>query len=332
MNPTPSFAVLLQRFFTQRLMQQRQASAHTVSSYRDTFRLLLRFIQERSHKLPTQITFEELDAPLISAFLDDLEEHRGLKARSRNVRLATIRSFFNFAALERPDRSGQIQRVLAMPSKKFTRTVVGYLTRLEIDALLSMPDQRTWSGRRDHALILTAVQTGARLSEITALTRQSVSLDAGAHIQIIGKGRKERCTPLTKHNAAVLRSWMKNPVRSEVGILFPNAQGGRLSADGLQYILAKHVAAARKVCSSLKHKRVTPHMLRHTTAMELLQAGVDITVIALWLGHESLDTTRVYLDADLELKAKILSKTTPHAGRQRSYRPDDQLMSFLDAL
>ncbi len=332
MNPTPSFAAILQRFFTQRLIQQRQASPHTVSSYRDTFRLLFRFIQERSHKPPTQVAFEEVDAPLISAFLDDMEERRGVKARSRNVRLAAIRSFFNFAALERPDRSGQIQRVLAMPSKRFTRTVIGYLTRLEIDAVLSMPDRSKWSGRRDHALLLTTVQTGARLSEITTLTRQNVSLGTGAHVQIIGKGRKERCTPLTKHNAAVLRSWMNDPVRGEAGVLFPNAQGGRLSADGFQYILAKHVAAARKVCPSLKHKRVTPHMLRHTMAMELLQAGVDITVIALWLGHESVDTTRVYLDADLELKAKILAKTTPRTGRQRSYRPDDQMMTFLDAL
>ena len=332
MTQKVGLAAILQRFFTQRLMQQRQASPHTISSYRDTFRLLLRFIHERSHKLPGQIAFEELDAPLISAFLDDLEERRGIKPRSRNVRLAAIRSFFTFAAFELPDRSGQIQRILAMPSKRYTRKVVGYLTRPEVDAVLATADPSTWSGHRDQALLLTMVQTGARLAEITALTRQDVRLGVGAHIRILGKGRKERSTPLAKDTAAILKSWMKEPVRGHSAMLFPNAQGGRLSADGLQYILAKHVAAAQKSCPSLKRKRITPHMLRHTMAMELLQAGIDITTIALWLGHESVDTTRIYLDANLDSKAKILAKTMPYKGQQWTYKPDDQLMSFLDAL
>jgi site-specific recombinase XerD len=332
MKSTPSFATLLQRYFTERLMQQRQASPHTISSYRDTFRLLLQFARKRLRKSPANMKFEDIDAPLIGAFLDDLQTSRGIGARSRNIRLAAIRSFFNFVAFEMPAQSAQIQRVLAIPTKRFTRVQISFLTHPEVDALLAVPSQKTWSGRRDHALLLVTVQTGARLSEITALKREDVSLGAGAHIHVIGKGRKERCTPLTKQTVAVLKSWLQEPVRGNSDLLFPNARGGRLSADGMAYILAKHLAVARQACPSLKRKHVTPHVLRHTAAMALLQAGVDTSLIALWLGHESVETTQIYLNANLALKEKILAKATHYGGRPGSYRPDDKLLAFLSGL
>jgi site-specific recombinase XerD len=231
-----------------------------------------------------------------------------------------------------PTQSAQIQRVLAIPTKRYTRTQIDFLTHEEVEALLAVPSQKTWSGRRDHALLLVTAQTGARLSEVTSLKRPDVSLDAGAHIRVTGKGRKERCTPLTKQTVAVLKSWMQEPVRGNSDVLFPNARGGRLSSDGMAYILSKHLTVARQTCPSLKRKRVTPHVLRHTAAMELLQAGVDTTVIALWLGHESVETTNVYLAANLALKEKALAKTTPHGGRPGRYRPDAKLMGFLNSL
>jgi site-specific recombinase XerD len=231
-----------------------------------------------------------------------------------------------------PARSAQIQRVLAIPSKRYARRQIAFLTRAEVDALLAVPSLNTWSGRRDHVMMLLTVQTGARLSEITGLKRQDVILGGGAHIHVVGKGRKERCTPLTKQSGAALKSWLLEPTRGNSEILFPNARGGHLSADGMQYILAKHTAIACQACPSLKRKHVTPHVLRHTTAMELLQAGVDTTVIALWLGHESVETTQIYLNANLALKEKILAKTTPHDGRAGSYRPSDQLLAFLNGL
>jgi len=261
-----------------------------------------------------------------------LQNSRGITARSRNIRLAAIRSFFKFAAFELPTQSAQIQRVLAIPGKRYIREQIGFLMRAEVDALLAAPNRNTWCGRRDHALLLLTVQTGARLSEITNLKRQDVSLGAGAHIQVVGKGRKQRCTPLTKQTVAVLKSWLQEPIRGNSEMLFPNARGGKLSADGMQYILAKHMAVARQTCPSLTRRRVTPHVLRHTAAMELLQAGVDTTVIALWLGHESAETTQIYLNTNLALKEKILAKTTPHEGRPGSYRPNDQLLAFLNAL
>ena len=244
----PSFAPLLERFFTQRLMQQRQASPHTISSYRDTFRQLLKFTQQRLHKAPSQLMFEELDAPLIVAFLEHLQQHRRLGTRSRNLRLTAIRSFFRYAAFERPDHAAQIQRVLAIPSKRFTRALVAFLTRPEVDALLGAPDRGTWFGRRDHAFLLVAVQTGLRLSEMTGLKREDITLGTGAHLRVIGKGRKERCIPLAKPTVAVLKTWLREPQRGDANVLFPNARGGRLSPDGVQYLLAKHCVAAAKVC------------------------------------------------------------------------------------
>jgi site-specific recombinase XerD len=332
MNTPTSLAALLESFFTQRLMQQRQASPHTISSYRDTFRQFLKFTQQRLHKPPSALRFEEIDAPLIVAFLDHLEKQCGLSVRSRNLRLTAIHSFFRYAAFELPTHSAQIQRVLAIPSKRFTRTLVRFLTRPEVDALLAAPDRSTWFGRRDHAFILMAVQTGLRLSEITGTTREDLVLGTGAHVRVIGKGRKERCTPLAKPTAAVLKAWLREPARGDGRLLFPNAQGERLTVHGVQYMLSKHAANAATACPSLKGKRVTVHLLRHTMALELLQAGVDRAVIALWLGHERVETTQIYLEATLAMKEQALAKTSPPHGTPGRYRPSDQLLSFLNSL
>lgn len=327
-----SFAGLLERFFTERLMRQRQASAHTIASYRDTFKMLLQFVQKRLHKAPSALFLEELDAPLIAAFLDDLQASRGITARTRNLRLTAIHSFFRFASFEAPTHAAQIARVLAVPAKKFSRSLVPFLSRAEVDALLAAPDQRTWFGRRDHALMLLAVQTGLRLSELTSLQADDIHLGTGAHVRVMGKGRKERCTPLSKNTRAVLTAWMREPARTQGQPLFPNARGGRLSAHGMHYLMAKHVAAGGARCPSLKAKRVSPHVLRHTTAMDLLQAGVEQSVIALWLGHESIETTQMYLEANLALKEQMLDKTMPLNGRPGRYRPDDRLLGFLKGL
>jgi site-specific recombinase XerD len=332
MTPGTNLPPLLERFFTHRLMQQRQASPHTISSYRDTFRLLLTFAQERLHTAPSRLTFDAVDAPLIVAFLDHLEKHRHLSVRSRNLRLTAVHSFFRYAAFEAPAHAAQIQRVLAIPSKRFTRTLIHFLTRPEVEALLAAPDQRTWFGRRDHAFLLVAVQTGLRLSEMTGLTRPDVTLGTGAHVHVIGKGRKERCTPLAKPTVAVLKAWLREPQRGKGQVLFPNARGTRLSADGVHYRLVRHCAAAAKVCPSLNNKRVTVHVLRHTMALDLLQACVDLSVIALWLGHESVETTQIYLEATLAMKEEALAKTTPLNGRLARYRPGDQLLGFLNSL
>jgi len=334
MKDHSNFAALLQSFFTQRLMQQKQASPHTIASYRDTFRLLLRFVQQRLHKAPSQLAFADVDAPLIAEFLQDLEKTRRTAARSRNLRLTAIRSFFQYAAYEVPSHSAQIQRVLAIPSKRHDRTQVQFLERPEIEALLRAPDAATWAGRRDHLLFLVAIQTGLRLSELTKLKPDDLVLTGtGAHLRCLGKGRKERCTPLTKSTVVGLKAWLRELPDNDDKRVFPNARGGELSGDGVRHILAKHIASAAESCPSLKAKTVTPHMLRHTMAMELLQAGVDRAVIALWLGHESVETTQIYLTANLALKEKILAQTPLPAGRLPGrYRPKDQLLSFLATL
>ena len=332
MTGRASFATLLEGFFTQRLMHQRQASAHTIASYRDTFRMLLRFVQKRLHKAPSALALEDIDAPLVAAFLDELETTRGVKARTRNLRLTAVHSFFRYASYEAPTHAAQIARVLAIPAKKFDRTLVGFLSRTEVDALLAAPDRAVWSGRRDHALILLAVQTGLRLSELISLRRDDVQLDTGSHVRVIGKGRKERCTPLSKATRAVLAAWLREPTRALNQPVFPNARGGPLSAHGVHYLLAKHVAVAAKHCTSLARKRVSPNVLRHTTAMDLLQGGVEQSVIALWLGHESIETTQIYLDANLELKEKMLETITPPSGTPGRFRPDDKLLTFLKSL
>jgi integrase/recombinase XerD len=323
---------LLQSFFTIRLMTQRKVSPHTIASYRDTFRLLLRFAEKRLRKAPSQLGLADLDASLVDAFLTDLENQRRNGSRSRNLRLTAIRSFFRYAALEAPAHSGIIQRVLAIPNQRQRRSLVGFLTRPEIEALLAAPDRTRWLGRRDHAFLITAVQTGLRLSEMTALRHEDISLGTGAHVRCRGKGRKERCTPLAKPTVAVLQAWIREQGRGDSKTLFPSSRGGSLSADGVQHLLARHVIKARKSCASLRNKRVSPHVLRHAAAMELLQAGVDRAVIALWLGHESVETTQIYLDADLALKEEALARTNPVKGAPKRYKPDDELLAFLKQL
>jgi site-specific recombinase XerD len=329
---TISLAPLLERFFTQRLMQERRVSPHTISAYRDTFRLFLTFTQQRLKTPPSALGFEAIDAPLIVAFLNHLERHRGVSVRSRNLRLTAIHSFFRYLAFELPTHAAQIQRVLAIPSKRYTRTLVRFLTRPEVEALLAAPDRRTWFGRRDHTFILLAVQTGLRLSEITGITRDDLLLGTGAHVRVIGKGRKERCTPLARPTAAVVKAWLREPATGNGQLLFPNAHGERLSVHGVKYMLNKHAATAARVCPSLTGKRVTVHLLRHTMALEMLQAGVDRGVIALWLGHERVETTQMYVEATLAMKEQALAKTTPPRASPGRFRAGDRLLNFLNSL
>jgi integrase/recombinase XerD len=326
------FPKLLQAFFTDRLMHQRNASQNTIASYRDTFRLFLGFAQQRLKKAPSEIGIEDLDTPFIGAFLDHLEKDRGNSARSRNVRLAAIHSFFQYVSLHEPCHGALAQRILAIPSKKYKQRQIEFLTRSEVEALLEAPDQNTWAGRRDRTLMLVAAQTGIRVSELTNLCCKDIVLGNGAHLRCTGKGRKERCVPLRNEAEASLKAWLCERDADLSEPLFPNARNGRLSRDGVQYILSKHAATASQRYPSLKKKRISPHVLRHSTAMDLLQHGVDRTVIALWLGHESIDTTQVYLHADLKLKEKALAKTNPLKGRFGRYRPDDQLLDFLKNL
>ena len=332
MKPAPDFSLLCQTFFAKRLIDQRKASPHTIAAYAQTFRLLVRFAERRLETPPSRLSLAQLDAPFLAAFLDDLEKGRSNGARSRNARLAAIRSFYHYAALEMPQYAVLIQRVLAIPYKRLARPLVGYLAREEAEALLASVDQGTWLGRRNHAILLVAIQTGLRLSEITGLRRRDVARSTGAHVRCEGKGRKERCTPLTKAAVAVLKAWTSEQDGTEENILFPNARGERLSADAIQHLVARQVAVAQRSCPSLASKRVTPHVLRHTAAMELLRAGVDRSLIAIWLGHESLETTQIYLDANLALKEAVLAKTQPIKSTLGKYRPGAQLLTFLKAL
>jgi len=332
MYTATTFAVLLEHFFTDRLMQQRKASPHTIASYRDTFRLLLQYTQSHLSKAPSDLVMEDLDTPFIAAFLNHLEQDRGNSARSRNVRLAAIHAFFRYVALYEPCYCALAQQVLAIPSKRYTQRPIAFLTHPEVEVLLAAPDPSTWIGLRDRTLLLVAVQTGLRASELIGLCVQDIVFGTGAHVRCLGKGRKERCTPLRKDTVAALRRWLQVRNAQAGDTLFPNARGRALSHDGLAFLLARHLATAREHCASLKGKRVTPHVLRHTAAMRLLEHGVDHSVIALWLGHESVETTYIYLHADLKLKEKALATTTPSKMPAVRYRPDDQLLAFLNSL
>ena len=333
MNTASTLPGLLERWFTDRLMRQRQASPNTVACYRDTFRLLLAFVQKQLGKAPSSLNLQDIDAPLVSAFLDDLENRRSISARTRNLRLTAIRSFFRYVSFEEPAHSAHIQRVFAIPSKRHDKNLVPFLARPEIEALLATPDQSTWIGCRDHALMLLAVQTGLRLSELTGLDRSSVKLGKAAHVRCFGKGRKERCTPITRTVAAVMQAWLAKPYKPDSEALFQTIHGDRLSSDAVHYLVSQSATVARESCPSLKHKRVTPHVLRHSAAMELLQAGVDCSVIALWLGHESVQTTQMYLHAHMALKESALAKVTPLKTEESlRFQPDDQLLQFLSTL
>ena len=327
-----ALATTLQAFFGERLIRQRQASQHTVAAYRDTFRLLLTFAARRTGVQPCQLEIADLDATLIGAFLDHLEQERSNSVRTRNVRLAAIRSLYRYAALRHPDHMAMIDRVLAIPPKRCDRTLVTFLARAEIDALLNAPCRSAWSGRRDHAMLLLAIQTGLRVSELIGLRCGDVHLGAGAHVLCHGKGRKDRITPLTTGTVTVLRAWLTERAGQPTDPLFPTRRGRPLSRDAVERRLAKHALAAAHHCPSLREKRVTAHVLRHTAAMQLLHAGVDTSVIALWLGHERIDTTQIYLHADLALKERALARTTPPNTAPGRYRAPDRLLAFLEAL
>lgn len=328
-----ALAPLLEAFFTERLIGQRQASHHTVAAYRDAICLLLRFAERHTGQSPHQLTIGDLDAALIGAFLNHLETERGVTVRTRNARLTAIRSLFHFAAYRHPEHAALIQRVLAIPPKRTDKRLVTYLNEEETEALLAAPDQSTRLGRRDHTLLLLALETGLRVSELTGLTCDAVQLGTGAHVRCHGKGRKERITPLRRETRAVLRAWLDEHGDTAKDPLFPGPTGRKLSRDAIRRLVERHVATATAACPSMAAKNVTPHTLRHSCAMKLLRHGVDTATIALWLGHEDIRTTYgVYLHADLSLKEKALAKTAPPHTRRGRYRPPDTLLAFLEAL
>lgn len=327
-----AIAATVQAFFTERLITQRQASPHTIAAYRDVVRMLLSFTATRTGIACHRLDFSHLDATVVSAFLDHLEHARGNSVRTRNARLAAIHSLFGFAALRHPEHADDISRVLAIPTKRGDHTLVTYLTNTEVQALLAAPNRETRTGRRDHAILCLAIQTGLRASELTSLTRRDVHLGVGAHVHCRGKGRKDRTTPLTTSTLGVLRAWMTEHTATPGDPLFVTTRGGPLSLDALAQRIAVHAAAAATSCPSLASKNVTPHVLRHTAAMRLLHAGVDTTVIALWLGHVDVTTTRIYLDADLEIKQQALDRTAPTPTGPGRYQAPDSLTAFLQGL
>lgn len=332
MMASPSIAGLLQRFFTERLVRQQRASPHTIASYRDAFRLLLRFAQERLGKTPVSLALDDLDAALVGAFLDHVEQHRRNTPRTRNVRLAAIHAFCHYVAINEPAHLDRCRRILAIPVKRHERRPIAYLTRPEIDALLAAPAVATRLGRRDRALLLLAIQTGLRVSELIHLRCGDIVLGTGAHLRCEGKGRKQRCTPLQPEMVSLITAWVRERNAQASEPLFPTARGTALSRDAVERLVARHVKTAQSRCPSLKRKHVSPHVLRHTAAMELLGHGVDRAVIALWLGHESVETTQMYLHADMRLKEQALARTTPADVKPGRYRPPDQLLAFLERL
>lgn len=327
-----ALAPTLQAFFTDRLVRQRQASPHTLAAYRDAMRLLVRFAAERRGVAPSKLEVSDLDAAVISAFLDHREHDCHNSIRTRNARLAAIRSLLRFAALRHPEHAAVIARVLAIPPKRFERRLVAFLSDPEVDALLAAPNRSTWTGRRDHALLALAVQTGLRASELIALQKTDVHLGVAPHVSCVGKGRKQRITPLTAAVVAVLRSWLDDRTGHETDPVFSTHTGKTLSRDALERRLRTHVGIAVQMCPSLRQKTITLHVLRHTAAMRLLHAGVDTSVIALWLGHEQAETTQIYLHADLGLKERALARTSPVHAIAGRYQPTDALLAFLEAL
>jgi len=325
-------APTLQAFFVDRLAKQRHASPRTVIAYRDTFRLLLAFLQQRTGKRPCELDFEDLDAPSILAFLEHLEEKRGNSPRTRNVRLAALRSMFAYAALRHPEHAELIARVIAIPQKRHVKPLVTFLDEDEIKALLAAPDRSTWIGRRDHTLLAFAIQTGLRVSELTSLNCGDITLGVGGSVHCEGKGRKQRMTPLTTGTQALLRSWLRERAGRAADPLFPTSTGARLTRDAIARRITKHAAAAARRCPSLATKQLSPHGLRHTNAMQLLQAGVDTTLIALWLGHADVRSTQPYIHADMTIKERTLARTSQPSTTPGRYKPRDPLLSFLESL
>lgn len=327
-----ALAPSLQAYFTERLVNQRAASPNTIAAYRTTFRLLLTFTAQRTGTAPSKLDLDDLDAKLISAFLDDLEHGRGNSPATRNNRLAAIHSLFSYLALHHPEHAGSIQRVLSIPSKRTERRLLTYLTDPEAEALLAACDPQTWTGRRDHALFALTLQTGLRISEVAALTRSDVTLTAGANVHTVGKGRKERRTPLIPTTKTLLKAWLAEIDGHPQDPLFPTTTGRHLSRDAIEHRLARHLQAAGRNCPSLAAKPVTMHTLRHTAAMRLLLGGNDITVIALWLGHEQVSTTTIYLHADMTHKQQAIDRTVPLSAKANRFKPPDALLAFLENL
>jgi integrase/recombinase XerD len=325
-------APTLEAFFTDRLLCQQRVSPNTIASYRDTFRLLLGFAQQHTGTPPSRLELTQLDASMIGAFLEHLETDRGNSPRTRNVRLGAVHGFFNYCALRHPEHAALIARVLAIPAKRSEKRIVTFLTPEEVKALLDSPDRSTWTGRRDHALLLTAVQTGLRVSELIGLTNADLHLGTGPHLRTFGKGRKERVAPLTSQTVGVLKVWTRERGGLPADPLFPTRTGRPLTRDAIERRLAKHVNSAQAKCPTLRSKRVSMHVLRHTAAMMLLTAGVDTSTIALWLGHEQERTAHIYLHADLAIKQRALDRVTPPNSRPGRYRPPDRLLAFLQDL
>jgi integrase/recombinase XerD len=322
----------VQAFFTHHLCQHKQASPQTIASYRDTFRLFLTFVKDTTGREPAALQLSDLDAPLVLQFLDHLEHQRGNTVRSRNMRLAAIRTFIRFLALRAPESLAIATRVLAIPVKRTDKKLMEALTRTEVEALLAAPDRSCWIGRRDHALLLTLYNSGARVSEVTSLQRHQVCFGAPTFLQLTGKGRKERTVPLWPHTSRTLQAWFAELGEASGRIAFPNTRGRPLSRDGVAHLLQRAIDKAVTGCPSLRTKKVTPHVLRHTTALHLLQAGVDIAVIALWLGHESIETTHGYLEIDLAYKEQALHKLAPVEGAMARFTVPDPLLAFLTSL
>lgn len=325
-------APTLQAFFTDRLARERQVSPRTIAAYRDALRLLLCFVQQRTGTRPEKLDWNDLNADVISAFLNHLEDERGNSARTRNVRLTAIRSLFSYAALQNPEHALLIQRVLDIPPKRFDKRTVTFLTGEEVDALLSAPDTRRWEGRRDKTMLALTVQTGLRVSELTGLNRDDITLGDGAAVRCEGKGRKQRAVPLNRAVQDLLRSWLNERADRGGAPLFCTRTGRRLTRDAVAQRLNTHAQTAAETCPSLLEKRVHPHVLRHSCAMSLLQAGVDTTVIALWLGHAGVRSTDAYVHADMTIKEKALARTTLTGVRPGRYQPTDKILAFLERL
>jgi len=327
-----ALAPILQGFFTDKLARQRQASPNTIAAYRDTCKLLLDFASRQARKQPCQLDIADLDAPLVTAFLQHLEAARANTAATRNARLAAIHSLFRYAALHAPEHAAQVSRVAAIPPKRCDRAIVSFLTGGEIDALLAAPDKTTWLGRRDHALLLLAAQTGLRVSELTSLTSGNAHLGPGAHVRCHGKGRKDRATPLTRQTSTILRAWLAERGGQPSDPLFPTRAGHALSRDAVERLVRKHANTAAAACPAIAGKTVTPHTLRHSAAMALLHAGVDTSVIALWMGHEDPGSTQAYLHADMAIKEQALARVQPPDTRPGRYHAPDSLLAFLNTL
>lgn len=325
-------APTLEAFFSQRLITQKNASPHTVASYRDCLRLLLNFVHETTGTQPSKLRLDDLDAPVIGAFLNHLEQDRGLSVASRNTRLAAVHSLFRFAALRHPEHAALIQRVLAIPTKRAERAIVCFLTPPEVDALLASPDRSRATGRRDHALLVVAVQTGLRVSELVGLRRRDIQLGAGAHVRCRGKGRKDRSTPLTRQTVSIVRAYLAERGGTPDDPIFPGPRGAPLSRDAVRRLVERHTATAAQSCHSLTSKKTSPHVLRHTAAMRLLESGCDLATISLWLGHENPRTSQIYLHAHLALKERALARTAPPHTKPGRYQPPDRILAFLDQL